>query len=30
MAKRPSVEAQHQWIFQQNNAKAHACKKVGN
>jgi hypothetical protein len=30
MAKRPSAEAQHQWIFQQDNAKAHACKKVRN
>jgi hypothetical protein len=30
MAKRPSAEAQHPWIFQQDNAKAHACKKVRN
>jgi hypothetical protein len=30
MAKRPSAEAQHKWIFQQDNATAHACKKVRN
>jgi hypothetical protein len=30
MAKRPSAGAQHQWIFQQDKAKAHACKKVRN
>jgi hypothetical protein len=30
MAKRPSAEAQHRWIFQKDNAKAHACKKVRN
>jgi hypothetical protein len=30
MAKIPLAEALHRWIFQQNNAKAHACMKVGN
>jgi hypothetical protein len=28
MTKRPRAEVQHQWIFQQDNAKAHVCKKV--
>jgi hypothetical protein len=28
MAKRHLAEEQHHWIFQEDNAKAHACKKV--
>jgi hypothetical protein len=30
MAKSPLAEAQHQWIFQRDIAKAHTCKKVRN
>jgi hypothetical protein len=25
-----ACKAQYEWIFQQDNAKAHVCKKVGN
>jgi hypothetical protein len=30
MAKMPVVEAQHQWILQQDNGEAHVCKKDRN
>jgi hypothetical protein len=30
MAKRPLAKAQHEWIFQEDNAKAHVRKKVRN